>query len=444
MAWEQKALKGPLMDGVSDLVTALGTAGAAVATVLNTAATALKLAEALYVAGVDPYAAIMKVLLDEAEKLVNDMFATGVYVLQVDPRQVIPGPLVEEVKTKITGAIDFEGYKAIARSKMIEFKWDNFGIPLMSPSQCVSYMSRSLDDKGDSLRPQFSDHATVAGFGIIVTAPDLSGFVPLAKGLAKVIDLGGLKRYLDQVMAVAQLDANEKIGFSGIPTKGGFNLEYRGSVTDTISYNAKASDVASALSALPSADGIEITVSGAFDTGFFVRFNGDPLAPLMSVAASSLKNTQGLVNITISFDEGPPKRSRQPNWYSWKLNSIDLLHKQQQQLIRLINIARGYTTVPDTVVLDLIKLLEKKVKILQTVVKEFNELINDIKNALTKSGIYVLSIPSATGGNTYIKNQLKQHSFKKLEKNGYTFGALFIGGGPSLAPVETVRNLIGA
>lgn len=114
-------------------------------------------------------------------------------------------------------------------------------------------------------------------------------------------------QYLGQPNATATIEAlsgmalmpqytQEVLAFSGIPASGSFVLNYGGAATVPIQWNAAASDVQAALTALPGLS--NIIVSGNFVTGFAVLFVSiDPPASLLTVTSNTLQ-TSGAVAIT--------------------------------------------------------------------------------------------------------------------------------------------------
>lgn len=160
MPWEQSDINGPVSEAVQDALTPVSNALGAVAPVLETANTLLDAAQT-FVDGVkDPFAGLLDDAINELENLVNDTFGTGAFLLTVNP-------------FKLEGVRQF----------------DDFGIPLLTPADCIELMVESFDDLGDEKRPQFSDSATVSAFGIMATAPDLAGLLDLIRELVALFSI---------------------------------------------------------------------------------------------------------------------------------------------------------------------------------------------------------------------------------------------------------------
>lgn len=160
MTWESKTLNSILPGPFAQLASAANTAANgldAVATVLNTAVTLVK---AFQTTTSDPFFALVNALISDAEDLLNDTFGAGFFLLLVTP-YTIESPTYD-----------------------ITFK-----IPTLTPAQALTRAQQSFDDQGDLARPQFTDSATVTGFGIMATAVSPDILLEKVQGLLSLMNL---------------------------------------------------------------------------------------------------------------------------------------------------------------------------------------------------------------------------------------------------------------
>lgn len=313
MSWKQSPVNGPVSDAVKDALTPISNSLGSVAPLLATAKALLDIAK-VFVQGVnDPFAQIISQAADELEDLINDTFGTGFFVLTVNPFKL-------------------EGIR----------RFDDFGTPLLTPSQAIEIMVNSFDDLGDENRPQFSDSATVTSFGIMATAPDLAGLLDLIR----------------QLIALFAIPEWELI----------------------LTEHERRSD--------------------------------DTVTP--SVA---------------------------PDWESLRLNSFSPFDEVQRNLNELLEAVRGTTVVPDSNLADLIDLITQKVTRLQQLTEQIRAIIDQAAGSVT--GLYVFELDPTTGGNNLIKQELRDPFLEQCTPdNGYTVSVLFVGGGPSLIPVQNLKELL--
>lgn len=329
MPWQKEPISSPVSDAVVSVVDAVDTVVSVLEPILAIAEAALDVAKIFVSTALDPAAALFDALISQLENLINDLFATGVYVLEVNPFNVQAASIV--VPGAVGGPAPIIG------------RWDDFGIPLMTPAEAIIYMIDSFDDLGDSARPQFSNEASVVAFGFIITAPDIAGFLAL----------------INAFLAVFQWP--------------GFDLLKQ-------------------------------------------RITKKTAATIPSVY---------------------------PDWISYRLNSIQQLKDVQDSLLDLINTLKGYRSILNNIT-DLIDMLETKVKTLEDIVKKFRQLLQNLKNAAKASGIYVFDFPLQTGGNKAVQTALQDPYLQSIctLENGYTASILFLGGGPSAAPIQAIKSLI--
>lgn len=134
--------------------------------------------------------------------------------------------------------------------------------------------------------------------------------------------------------------------------------------------------------------------------------------------------------------------SRQPDWTSFRMNSMEPFKSIQRSVNSQIDYYEGLLTTADKALDDLTKVLTAKVTTLRTIIEDLNTILSDLTNATAASGIYLLDVPPAIGGNDYLKSQLDSEELDDLKNNNYSLGVLFVGGGPSLTTVNSIRELL--
>lgn len=362
MSWSKTDVDLPLLNGIDDILGTLNQGASNLETVLNTTLTALDAAKVAYIASADPFSFLFESLLIEVENLINDTFNSSASVLICNPL-TLGKTVVEEVEGEFINTqaefFTFENSHLKINNKNISYKFDKHGIPQMTPAECINAMIASFEDLGDQQRPQFTSSAQVASFGVIITAPDLVGFVPLLTNLLDVFNLRPLSDLLNKYISKANLDPL-----------------------------------------------------------------GNP-------------DTSKVV-------------SRAPDWTSYKLSSIGALGEQRNELIKILNTLRGYVETADNAVVSLINVIETKISNLLDTVSSFNDLITRLRSVSAASGVWTFNLPASTGGVELIQEQLRisaedpdQRGVNLLNiDSGYTVGVLFVGGGPSLSAVDTIRDLI--
>jgi hypothetical protein len=329
MPWQKQPISAPVSDAIVTVVDAVDTVVSVLDPILTVAETALELAKVFLHATTDPAAALFDAIVSELETLINDFFGTGVFVLEVNPFNVSAASVLVPGLTNTTAPL-------IGRH-------DDFGIPLMTPSEAISHMINSFDDTGDTERPQFSNQASTVAFGFMLTAPDIAGFLALIEAFLAVFNWPGF-------------DIMKK------------KIQKQASILEPSTY---------------------------------------------------------------------------PDWISYRLNSITQMKDLQASLLDLLNTLKGYRNILNNIA-DLIDLIKLKVDTLKDIVKKFRDQLQALKNAAKATGIYVFDFPLQVGGNSAVKTALNDPFLQSIctLNNGYTAAILFLGGGPSIAPVQAIKELI--
>lgn len=168
MAWEKKDVTSVLPDEFSDLATTAETLSSNLTAIVDVLKAAVLVAKVFVTTNVDPFSTLAQAIIGEIEELINDFFASGFSMLVITPNDIENG------------------------------SFDSFGVPTMTPDRALKEAIASFDDVGDARRPQFSDSASVTGFALLVTAPNIDDLVTKLEGLKSVLNLKGLDVYLKQ------------------------------------------------------------------------------------------------------------------------------------------------------------------------------------------------------------------------------------------------------
>lgn len=136
-----------------------------------------------------------------------------------------------------------------------------------------------------------------------------------------------------------------------------------------------------------------------------------------------------------------PSRSRPPDWRSVTMRSIPPFSNLYPALTGLLENLRSATVTADNVLSDLSSVMQKRVTRLATLAENLSSAIDAIVSAAAASGLYVLDIPPGTGGNERLKVALRDPELEGLSENGYTAAVLMVAGGPSVAGLESIKEL---
>jgi hypothetical protein len=389
MSWKKSKLSTPIPEAVGNLASGLSTIVSTVVPIINIVTTLLSIVKVFLTDVVDPFKSLVDAILEELETFINDFFATGFYLLIINPFEIrnvstaksiinqqqalmaeeralaekyqkqekdlliaqsnpdISPQQYENYSTqldqlqtrKINQKALLTNKRALLADQLDQIGVDSFGIPKLSPRQAILAAVESLDDLGDPNRPQFSDNAQVCALGIMATAPGLDQFKALIELLLQVFEIPEWR--------IALLKFNE------VSTTG--------------------------------------TTASAF-----------------------------------------------PDWKSVRLNSFTPMDDIQSAILDVIHTVQGYQVVADDCIQDLIDILDQKAALLEELAKRLEDLANALKSA---TGLFVLNVPIGVGGNSRLKTEFRD-SILECAPNDYTIAAIFVGGGPSLQDVDNLRKLM--
>lgn len=314
MTWEKKDVASVLPSAFEDLSTTAETLSSSLTAIVDVLKAAVLVAKVFVTTNADPFSALATAIIAEIEALINDFFASGFSMLVITPNDIENG------------------------------SFDSFGVPTMTPDRALKEAIASFDDLGDTRRPQFSDAASVTGFALLVTAPNIDDLVTKLEGLKSVLNLKGFDIYLKQA-----------------------------------------------------------------------------------------KRAQAQPAVLVP--------SKLPDWKTTKLADIPGFSDLHKALKGYLNQFKGYLVTGDAFLDDFIKALETKVNAISKSVDESNEAIDKVIGGIGASGAYWLDIPSSTGGNKYLKEQLPDDDLSALTVNNYTAMVLFVAGGADTSGLENFKSV---
>ncbi len=172
MTWTKKKVLVPLPEELEPIITLLTESATNVQSVLGPLSQALEAASALFVLGNDLFAAIMNELIELVEDLINDLFGAGLFQLIINPFTI--------------------SNETLRRDREADNEADQDNVTFITPDQAIKLAIKSLDDPGDLdvegnlKRPNFSESATVSGFGLLITVKDVNAYLELLKKLFTV------------------------------------------------------------------------------------------------------------------------------------------------------------------------------------------------------------------------------------------------------------------
>ena len=150
-----------------------------------------------------------------------------------------------------------------------------------------------------------------------------------------------------------------------------------------------------------------------------------------------------------SLDEVDPTyesslKSKKPDWEGTSLVKLfPDLEKQRDALLDMVGTLRGYVNTADDAIVDLINIMQKKVQKLKALVEDIKNIIESIKNALTATGVYTMTV-TGVGGAPLLEQSFRDPFLESLSDNGYSAAVVFAAeGANSDAAVQSIENLIG-
>ena len=410
MPWQQKELLPPLPPELQLLVDNLTGVKSTVEAVAVPLADALNAIKAFFISTVDPFATLMNAIITETENLINDLFGAGAFQLIVSPFTV--------------GGVN---------RRTADGKIDKFGFQYITPDRAIKEAIKSFDDLGDPNRPQFSENAPIAAFGILITVKDIGAYL-------KALELlNGVWTLSDVQFALARM--KETVG-------GSASAQHDGVAFNAVTPGPQGNKIVLVFDGVQTVDQVVDAWNNdptTVEQDLLVSFESiaNPLTPL-GLPNPDFKDGSSVLSPATVRLQGA-RTSKGADWNSIRFNQIGQLALVQDQLLKILALAKGYTLVPDSIQ-NLIDALLKKIQQIQDAADLAQQLIDDLTNIQGLADAWIFDLPVTTGGNAAVKEALKNAELQAPDKFifRYTFFALYVGGGPGPGPttVETIGNLI--
>lgn len=386
MSWKKVQVSTPITNELATVISSLSSITNTLSSLFTAITVLLEIAKAFIVGTIEPFVALVDAIITELETLINDLFATGFYMLTVNPFEITnskglldiaqerkrlrdekdaanaqfkletkelelqqfdanPSENVD-IKSKLAGVEERKALKTSSINNQLaqldltraDYGFDSFGIPILTPRNCILEAVNSFDDLGDVNRPIFSNAVEVSAIGFMATAPGLDQFKSIIEEFIKVFEIPDWSLSL-------------------------------------------------------------------------YRFN-----EISSVTVPSVL----------------------PDWKSVRLNSFSPMDQVQKTLIGILETVKGFQITADDSLQDLIDIMKARAEHLDKISNDLNDLANAIQKA---TGVFTLNIPIGVGGTERIKAELRD-TFLECQKNQYTIMTMFLGGGPGAAQaVDTLRGL---
>lgn len=393
----------------------------------------------------NPLGQILTSLLNDLQSWVDSIFTSGISFLFVHP---FMGETPDEEMDKLNKIASWGERPFIRRENNEDNNTkqnSDFNIfphlreeEYLSPSQLVDKIVNSFYDYGDSNRPQWE--GTCGGILFMGTAPNV--IAPLS-GMLNILKLLNFTRILSSYNELLSI-VNKSDNDNGIVIKSS-DIDLK---TNTIK--------------LPS----NVTISPG-TSFYFKRNNGSNISPKplfqyytyyasceeqksnkFRVARNkkdALNNTnlikfesQGNSEFTFYFHKERSISSTPPDWTTYSLNSIGFIDTLYKNIKSVIGEMSSFATESSSAFDSLLSSIQAKLTQVQNMVKYINTIINSIVDAISQSGIYMLTIPPNTGGVKYLISSLRSatvningvdKSIEDLSTYSYSVGLFLTAGG---------------
>jgi hypothetical protein len=238
-----------------------------------------------------------------------------------------------------------------------------FSIPLatLNPTQAFSAFYSSFDNLKDDHRPMWTVNDRVAGFGIIITTPNLSAFNNLATTLAQFMNFKELGEGLKTV------------------TK----------------------DIHLALSDAKS-QGHDLRSDTTFDLSKFTLDMTDPMG------TNKLFKSKNMGEVLTSLESLLESTSvKGYRWAGLSLRNFPLIQQVTSYIEGMLKTLSSSLVAPSTnPITDIIEAVKKKLVEIKKIVELADQVATTILTSLEYTGIYCFAVPPDYGGVQYIKDSI--------------------------------------
>lgn len=364
----------------------------------------------------DPFNAFLSSFLGQVESIVDDTLNTGMEFIFISPQNVdgavpIKTPLEEsDIPSNIKNAIG-SGWANLEQSAIDAIKAStSVYIKGLTPQQAINELIQSLDDTNDVSRPQYSDTAYVAGFGLLLTANTYVSIQRALSSLKALLDIKDITDYVDGFSSRINSKKSELADVSAILEE--WNLQN----IQNKYYGHKAT-----YSELSSLYKTYKTSAYYPDTSFHIYLG-------------NMYNQGSLFKPVTVF-------SKNPDWTAVTLSStFTVLRDLEDFLGYAIGQIKGYATDATNSIIEAINIIETKINQLVAFLSAFMTVIQEFINLPSFDSIYTIYF-DGVGGNNFIKKQVQAIDLTGIGQNNFSVLAMFIGGTTSLQAFKNFSTM---
>lgn len=192
-----------LPPGVSELASILEPPVSAITTLLQVLSAFLGILRQLLIGIPDPFEALILAAIQALENIIKDLLGAGAY-LYYDA----PGLTSGQVALAELG-LDVEPAKVFRAGERNEPRPPQ---PVDNFQRWAGRFSASLDDAGDTERPDLSEGASIEAVFLVAAAPNLGALAQLAWLLGNLLNIDAFKRALDRFVEGSSDQAAARVG----------------------------------------------------------------------------------------------------------------------------------------------------------------------------------------------------------------------------------------
>ena len=257
----------------------------------------------------------------------------------------------------------------------------------LTPQDAMQDLIDSFTDTTDPNRPQWGDSDYAAGFGILISTADLSGFINLISLLRSFFsfpDLDAIEVKLNKELNEAKNNAGSD--WKDIQSTLGQNWS---------NFTANLSSLSTSIGSIGSNNPTKLASTQA-------EFQSLIISPFVGVR----------------------------HWSALNLDNIPLLNGITKEITKLLGVLTALLTDVDDIIDSIINALISKVQYLETVLKGILSAVNTLVVSLDDTGLYTFTVNFGVGGVSYvtqaISSSLATSPVPSLSKS--TWSAVFFAG----------------
>jgi hypothetical protein len=270
-----------------------------------------------------------------------------------------------------------------------------FYIPAMTPREAFNELYSSFRNTKDPFRPQWTENINTAGVGLLMTALDVKGLVPLVQSFSKLIDMKEFKDIMDSYRSDM-----EKVYIEA--TRLGLRSPDKAPDFLTDAQKAEWNASIEKRRELQTKHALYVGATARQDiSNIFTEWGGGRIQFDIGRAGGS-RSYPALVH-----------NSNLPRLHWWALNisNFTVLKKMVDRLEEIIETLLAFVEKNDKFIDNIIATLLKKVRALRNLVQSAYDMLEGIAISLNSTGIYAFAIPKTPagqkGGVDYIISSLK-------------------------------------